>query len=575
MASLRTTLRAAVGEQIWRLYRRSVITGLLVVAIEAACHVVLVPLIRALVEGDRAAAERWMLILLALFVALVGAREVSRRHQSRSSFSATPILLERLVTSTAGVPADWWTAQRRAEFVHLVFPGSALINPVAAVLELARSVAIPLTVWLAVLSIDWRPAAVMVALVPILWLLHTTIARAQQASQDHDRAVEIEVQSRIAEFAQQQAALRTSGSSRGARRLIDAAFADLRVTNGRAVTREVTALVGMKAAVAAAVTLVVAAVAWAWQSAELSGATAAAAAVLAVRFFDPLADVGGNVRWLRWTLQDTPKLSAFIEAPQLPVPTDPRQLTPSGPLSVRVVGGRFRYAGASVDTLTDIDLEIAAGSFTAIVGPSGAGKTTLVSLLQRLVDPTSGTVRLAGEDARRFALHDLSRNIGYVPQAGHLPRGTLRDNVRAGRSNASDDELAAAAELVALDEVIARLTDGWETDVGDAGAALSGGERQRVHLARVTVQAPPLMILDEATSALDPVTERAVVRWIESQRQHRTVVVVAHNLHTIVGADQIVVLDEGRIVQRGTHHTLLATPGVYARMWNSTTPTTP
>lgn len=568
MFSLATTLRGVVGAQIWRLYRNSIVAGLVVIAIECACYIVTVPLLVALLHGDRDTTQNWILVLLVLLGVLVAAREVLRRQQVRSNFSTTPILLERTLARMDAVPADWWTSQRRSEFVHLVFPGSAMLNPVAAVLDLARSIAVPLTVWVVVLTIDWRPAAVMLALLPVLWWVHTTAARTQRAVQAQDHAVEIEVQSRIAEFAHQQAALRTSGSARGARRLIDQALADLRATSDRTVARELGSLVGAKTAVNVALAVVVAAVAWAWETSSVSGAVAAATAVLAVRFFDPIADIGGNLRSVRTTLQTAQQLVTFTAAPQLSVPQNPRQMSDTEPVGIDLAGTRFCYRGADRDTVSGIDLHIPSGSFTAIVGPTGAGKTTLVSLLQRMVDPTEGTIKLAGFDMREFALRDLSRLIGYVPQSGHLHKGTLRDHVLLGRPDATQDQLNEAAALVALDEVIDRLPDGWHTDVGDSGAALSGGERQRAHLARVTLQNPPVIILDEATSALDPVTENVVVRWIESHRGQRTVIVVAHNLHTIVGADQIVVLDAGRIVQQGTHQQLRSTHGRYSTLWN-------
>ena len=572
MLTLFRSLRDVVGSDIWCLYRNSITAALVGIVAECAAYAAAVPLLATLLDDRRSEAQRWILALAGLLVVIVLAREVQRRHTGLSTFSATPLLLQKLVAKADKIPSDWWTSERRAEFVHMVFPGSALINPVNAAVEAIRSTAIPMTVWVVVLIVDWRPAVVMLALLPILWWIHSITTRMQQQNHAQDAAVDLEIQSRIAEFADLQGPIRTSGSARGARRLLDEALAELRLKGDRTVVRELGSLVAMKSAVNTATATVVAAVAWAWTQSELSGALAAAIAVLAVRFFDPLVDAGSNIRSMRTTLQGARKLAALMEAPELTVPEAAQSISSQDQSRIDVVDASFRHRNAPTDTLTRIMLEIPAQSFTAIVGPTGAGKSTLISILQRMFDVNEGIVTIGGIDIREYELTELSSAIGYVPQNGHLSKGTLESNVRLGNPTASGSELNSAAALVALDEVVDRLPDGWRTSVGQFGSGLSGGERQRVHLARVTLQDPPIIVLDEATSALDPVTEGIVVRWIESQRGRRTIVVVAHNLHTIIGADQIVVLEQGRVVQRGTHRELVKSHGTYRNLWESRRP---
>lgn len=268
-------------------------------------------------------------------------------------------------------------------------------------------------------------------------------------------------------------------------------------------------------------------------------------------------------------------------------PDDPRQV-PEGGLSVAFQDVDFTYpTGAQVGlaslegvareesvhagepVLHDVTFESAPGALTALVGPSGAGKSTIIALLARMYDPTSGSVRIGGIDLRDLTTADVRAEVGVVTQDAHLFHESIAENLRYARPEATDTDLIEACRAAQIWDFIESLPDGLDTVVGDRGYRLSGGEKQRIALARLFLKAPRVVVLDEATAHLDSESERRVQLALDTALQGRTSVVIAHRLSTIRRADQILVVDEGRIVQRGTHEELLAAGGMYETLYRT------
>jgi ATP-binding cassette subfamily B protein len=305
---------------------------------------------------------------------------------------------------------------------------------------------------------------------------------------------------------------------------------------------------------------------WGWSQGRFSPGDVVWINGLLLQLFRPLDALGWVYRSIRqglidmeamWDLLDTP--AEVIDQPGAP--------------ELRVTRGAVRFDQVHFgyepgrEILKGLDLDIPAGTSCAIVGPSGAGKSTIARLLYRFYDPTSGRILIDGQDIAEVQQRTLRAAIGIVPQDTVLFNDTIGYNIAYGRGDAAQADVEAAARGAAIDHFIEVLPERYDSMVGERGLKLSGGEKQRVAIARTLLKNPPILVLDEATSALDSRTEQAIQETLDRVAESRTTIMIAHRLSTIVEADQIVVLDEGRVAERGTHDELLDNGGLYADLW--------
>lgn len=483
-------------------------------------------------------------------------------HRVDARFSYT--LRARLVDKLARVPLGWFTSRPSGSVKQLVADDVLALHYliVHAVLDLVAAIVAPIAVLAYLFVIEWRLALLM--FVPVLIYLVTMyrLLVQSQAKTPQFRRLTDDLGAEAAAFLEGQRVVRIFGGVRSSsyRRKLDTFIEFLHAwegpfANAKIVMDLVTRPATFVLLIAVAGTALV-----------VSGTTPPvdliAFFVLGTTFGTRLLALGYGLGGLSTSTQAATRLNATLnEAELVTEPARPGGEPGSAPVEFRAVGFEYR---PGVPVLTDISLTLPAGSLTALVGPSGSGKTTLASLLARFYDVTSGQILLGGDDLRTLSPDELYSRIAFVFQNPQLVAGTIHDNIALAKSDATRAEVEAAARAAFLHERIMREPAGYDTII--APGRLSGGETQRLTIARALLADPQVLILDEATAFADPDSEYHVQQALSRLMAGRTVLVIAHRLHTIIGADQIVVLDAGRIIERGTHTDLISAGGRYADM---------
>ena len=545
--------------------RRTVALMTVTAVAEGLSYALLVPVLRALFGSDPAAARPWMIA----FGAAVAVYAVLRYLSDLSGFRVGTTLLRgmyhRLGDHLARLPIGWYSGSRVGEVSVLASRGVLQAMSVIAHLlaPFVSALVTPLTIVVVMLAFNWQMGLAALVAVPVVAAIQVWSGRSMTVSDAERHERDHEATGRVIEFLQAQPVLRAGGRTTERFQVLDDSLKEVQRASRRTVLAMLPSAVGLTLAVQAMFTVLLALGTYLALGGNIGAAEVLTVLVLAARCADPLlslSDIGGQLRMARAELA---RLDTLLRIAPLP---EPRQPIRPEHHDLEFDSVTFRHGDRTV--IDNVSLSVPEGRRLAVVGPSGSGKSTLLQLVARFYDVDAGAVRVGGVDVRDIDAEALMAQDAIVFQDVYLVDGTIEENVRRGRPDASEAEVRAAAIAARLDDVIERLPGGWATNVGEGGALLSGGERQRVSIARALLKNAPIVLLDEVTSALDPVNEAAVHEGIDRLMRGRTVVMVAHRLRTVQRADHIVFLDGGRIVEEGSHDELLRRGGRYADFWD-------
>ncbi|MEM9629861.1 MAG: ABC transporter ATP-binding protein [Pseudomonadota bacterium] len=534
------------------------LTGLIVEAVLAGIgFVLIVPLLRAFLSDNQQAAWGWLICMSAVLIVYAALRYRMQIEGYRTAISLGDALFQRLGDHVIRLPLGWFGPKRVGELGQVAGQGvmDVMTLPAHLLRPIVSAVVTPITVICCMALFDWRLAFASGISIPVLLLLHRQIGRRVTETDQETTEAAIELENRLAEFALAQPALRLARSQIWLRQALDgrrnAARKQLKRIAPGFVSFVLVIQIGFTLALGLGTYLVL--------GGNISASELIALLLLLVRYVEPMiaaADLSGAVKISRNSLA---RMQAIFDVDELPEPA-----TPAYPVRTEISVRNVSFSYDDKLVLSDVNFSVPANSFTAIVGPSGSGKTTLLRLVHRFWDVSSGNISIGGMDLRAIGTDCLPGLISAVFQEARLVGGSIEDNIRLGRREATRAELLKAVRQANVDELLTRLPSGLATRIGDGGARLSQGERQRIAIARALLKDAPILLLDECTSALDGLNRTLITRMLRDVSETRTIVAVTHDMQVAAAADQILFLRDGGISEAGSHRELLALQGAYA-----------
>lgn len=529
----------------------------------------LVPILSAILQPqpDFVAAKPWLVVGALGLVMYAILSIITTPIGFAASGELAAQLRLHLMRHVSVLPLGWFTTERKARLARAVTADVSHVAHLAVVTggPAITSLLVSATILAITFAVEWRMGLLFAAIAPVAFLALRRSARIADESVILLEKANTEIAGRAIEFGQAQPVFRAAGLGESGSIPMREALEAHRQTYREGMNRSMAPDLMYTGVVVAGLAAIVVLGAYLLLDGSLTVATTVALLVLAVRFIEPLGGLIDLVGALREMDNSIKRLMTLLETPALP--QKPDAVTRLGDASIAFEDVSFSYADRAA--LTNVSFVCAPGTTTALVGPSGSGKTTTIRLIARFFDVDKGRVRVGGFDVRDLDQQAMMDDIAIIFQDVYLFDDTIENNLRLARPDATGAELEAAARSARLDEVIARLPDGWQTRVGEGGAQLSGGERQRVSIARAFLKKARIILIDEASSALDPENERAISQAIIdiASNPDRTVIVIAHRPTTLAAADQVVALDAGHVVERGAPDELRRAGGLFAGLY--------